>query len=156
MCGIAGMVGSADKILLQRMLDALRHRGPDDCGLFVDDRVAIGQVRLSIIDVEGGHQPIQDEEGRGCIVANGEIYNPRLLAKHLSRHTFRTRSDTEVALHLHQDIGPEMARRLDGMFALAIWDGEAITLARDPMGIKPLYYAIEDGVLYFASEIKAP
>ena len=155
MCGIAGMVGSADKILLQRMLDALRHRGPDDCGLFVDDRVAIGQVRLSIIDVEGGHQPIQDEEGRGCIVANGEIYNHRLLAKHLSRHTFRTRSDTEVALHLHQDIGPEMALRLDGMFALAIWDGEAITLARDPMGIKPLYYAIEDGVLYFASEIKA-
>lgn len=155
MCGIAGMVGDVDSALLRKMLDSMRHRGPDDLGLHVGDRFAIGQARLSIIDVAGGHQPILDETGTRCIVANGEIYNYRELAKGLTNHTFRTRSDSEVPLHLYEEIGPEVALRLDGMFALAIWDGDRLYLARDPIGIKPLYVAIEDGTFYFASEMKA-
>jgi asparagine synthase (glutamine-hydrolysing) len=153
-CGIAGMVGDVDPPLLRKMLDAMRHRGPDDFGVYTDDRVGIGQARLSIIDVAGGHQPILDEEGTGCIVANGEIYNHRRLKEGLAAHPFRTRSDSEVPLHLYEEIGPEVASRLDGMFAIALWDGEALYLARDPVGIKPLYYADEDGTFYFASEIK--
>ncbi len=155
MCGIAGMVGEVDEALLRRMLETMRYRGPDDLGLFLDDRAAIGQTRLSIIDVVGGHQPILNEDGNVAIVANGEIYNYRSLAKELPRHTLRTHSDSEVPLHLYEDLGPQLASRLDGMFALAIWDGRSLYLARDPIGIKPLYYAIEDGTFYFASEMKA-
>ncbi len=155
MCGVAGMVGDADKALLERMLGTLRHRGPDDLGVAVDDRVAVGQARLSIIDVAGGHQPIFDEEDRACIVANGEIYNYRPLAHDLAKHPFRTKSDSEVPLHLYEELGPSFASQLDGMFALAIWDGSNLFLARDPVGIKPLYYAIRDGTFYFASEVKA-
>lgn len=154
-CGIAGMVGEPDEDLLRRMLDELRHRGPDDLGVAVDDGAAIGQARLSIIDVAGGHQPIFDEEDRACVVANGEIYNYRGLAKGLRGHAFRTRSDSEVPLHLYEEDGPAFAAKLEGMFALAIWDGSNLCLARDPVGIKPLYYAIADGTFYFASEIKA-
>jgi len=154
-CGIAGMVGDVDAQLLRRMLDAMRHRGPDDLGMYIDDNVAVGQTRLSIIDVARGHQPIFDEEGTACIVANGEIYNYRALGKELQGHTLRTGSDSEIPLHVYEDRGPEAASRLDGMFAMAIWDGEALYLARDPVGIKPLYYAIEDRIFYFASEIKA-
>src|SRR3989337_940711 len=155
MCGIAGMVGASDAVVLRRMLDTMRHRGPDDLGLFVDDGVAIGQTRLSIIDVVGGRQPILGEEGRACIVANGEIYNYRQLAKELGKHSFRAKSDSEVALHLYEEEGPALAARLDGMFALARWEGSNLYLARDPVGIKPLYYAISQGTFYFASEIKA-
>ena len=155
MCGIAGMVGTSDATMLRRMLDTMRHRGPDDLGLFVDDGVAIGQARLSIIDVAGGHQPILSEEGGACIVANGEIYNYRQLAEELGRHSFRTKSDSEVPLHMYEEEGPALAARLDGMFALAIWEGSNLYLARDPVGIKPLYYAISEGTFYFASEIKA-
>ena len=149
------MVGNPDEALLRRMLDALRHRGPDDLGVAVDDHAAIGQARLSIIDVEGGHQPIYGEEDRTCIVANGEIYNYRMLKAEVPRHRFRTRSDSEVALHLYEELGPDLASKLDGMFALAIWDGANLYLTRDPIGIKPLYYATVDGTLYFASEVKA-
>ena len=155
MCGIAGMVGEVDEGLLRRMLEAMHHRGPDDLGVHVADGVAMGQTRLSIIDVEGGHQPIPDEEGRRAIVVNGEIYNFRELTKTLSKHVLRTRSDSEVPLHLYEDLGPDAVTRLEGMFALALWDGDRLFLARDPMGIKPLYYAIEDGTFYFASEIRA-
>ncbi len=156
MCGIAGIVGEvADPAALRRMLDTVRHRGPDDLGIYADDGVAIGQTRLSIIDVAGGHQPILDEAGRGCIVSNGEIYNYRELANGLAKHPFRTASDSEVPLHLYEDIGPDFVDRLDGMFALAIWDSENLYLARDPVGIKPLYYVIRDGGFYFASEVKA-
>ncbi len=156
MCGIAGIVGpGADADALRRMLDALRHRGPDDLGSYVDDGVAIGQTRLSIIDVAGGHQPIPDEEGRACVVANGEIYNYRQVAKGLGSHAFRTKSDSEVPLHLYEEDGPELAAKLEGMYAIAIWDGSNLYLARDPVGIKPLYYATADGTFYFASEIKA-
>ena len=148
------MVGDVDAQLLRRMLDAMRHRGPDDLGIYVDDNVAMGQTRLSIIDVAGGHQPIFDEEGTRCIVVNGEIYNYRYLAKGLAKHTFRTHSDSEVPLHLYEEIGPKVASRLDGMFAMALWDQDSLYLARDPIGIKPLYYAVENGVFHFASEIK--
>ena len=139
MCGIAGIVGDADEELLRQMLAALRHRGPDDLGLFVDDGVALGQTRLSIIDVGGGHQPILDEEGTRAIVVNGEIYNYRALARSLVDHAWRTRADSEVPLHAYEEVDTQVASRLDGMFALAIWDGERIYLARDPLGIKPLY-----------------
>ncbi len=149
------MAGDVDRELLRRMVETLRHRGPDDRGLYVADGIGIGQARLSIIDVEGGHQPIFDESEGRCTVSNGEIYNYRSLAKDLDRHRLRTRSDSEIPLHLYEDLGPEVASRLDGMFALAIWDGQSLYLARDPVGIKPLYYAIEDGTFYFASEIKA-
>jgi len=154
-CGIAGMIGQPDETLLRRMLEVLRHRGPDDLGVAVDNRAAIGQTRLSIIDVEGGRQPIYGEDDRTCIVANGEIYNYRRLAKEIPKHRSRTRSDSEVALHLYEDLGPEFVSNLDGMFALAIWDGANLYLARDPVGIKPLYYATVDGTFYFASEVKA-
>jgi asparagine synthase (glutamine-hydrolysing) len=155
MCGIAGIVGEADPGLLRTMLDSIRHRGPDDQGVFVDDGVAVGQNRLSIIDVEGGHQPILDESGQRCILANGEVYNYRGLRSELGKHTFRTKSDSEVPLHLYEEIGPEVASRLDGMFAIAIWDGSDVYLARDPVGIKPLYYGFHEGSFYFASEAKA-
>jgi asparagine synthase (glutamine-hydrolysing) len=154
MCGIAGIVGDVDAALLRRMLDAMRHRGPDDLGTFVTDGAALGQTRLSIIDVPGGHQPILNEAGDAAIVANGEIYNFRALAKGLGRHELRTRSDSEIPLHLYEDDGPGIAGRLEGMFAFGIWDGERLFLARDPVGIKPLYYAIEGDTFYFASEIK--
>lgn len=149
------MIGQVDADLLKRMLETMRHRGPDDLGMFEDDRAVIGQTRLSIIDVAGGHQPILNEEEDTAIVANGEIYNYKTLQKELGRHTFRTRSDTEVPLHLYEDLGPQVAARLNGMYALAIWDGDSAFLARDPIGIKPLYYALEDGTFYFASEMKA-
>src|SRR3972149_4341583 len=131
MCGIAGIVGEADVALLRRMLEGLRPRGPDALGTVVD------------------------EGGRACVVANGEIYNYRELAKGLAGHRFRTKSDSEVPLHLYEDAGPGMAGLLDGMFALAIWDGANLYLARDPIGIKPLYYAVRGGTFYFASEAKA-
>lgn len=149
------MVGEVDESLLRRMLETMRYRGPDDLGVFVDDGAAIGQTRLSIIDVAGGHQPILDEEGTSAIVANGEIYNYRVLAKDCAGHAMKTRSDSEIPLHLYEDVGPAVAARLEGMFALGIWDGERLFLARDPVGIKPLYYAIEGDTFYFASEIKA-
>jgi len=155
MCGIAGMVGETDASLLGRMLDLLEHRGPDDRGTFLDDGVALGQTRLSIVDVPGGHQPIPNESGTMCIAVNGEVYNHHDLGATLGGHTLRTRSDSEVPLHLYEDRGPEAAEALEGMFALALWDGRRLFLARDRVGIKPLYYAEVGGTLYFASEIKA-
>src|SRR3990172_607914 len=155
MCGIAGMVGETDASLLGRMLDLLEHRGPDDRGTFLDDGVALGQTRLSIVDVSGGHQPIMDESGMMWIGVNGEVYNYRALAASLEGHTLRTRSDSEVPLHLYEDRGPEAAEALEGMFALALWDGRRLFRPRARVGTKPLYYAEVGGTLYFASEIKA-
>ncbi len=155
MCGIAGMLGRSDRNLLLTMLNEMKHRGPDDLGVHVDDNLAIGQTRLSIIDVAGGKQPIYNEEGNGLVVCNGEIYNHRDLRKELSSHSFKTRSDTEAILHLYEAFGPECVRRLDGMFAFAVSLGGDLCLARDRLGIKPLYYGEEDGTFYFASEMKA-
>ncbi|MBA3522908.1 MAG: asparagine synthase (glutamine-hydrolyzing) [Gemmatimonadales bacterium] len=161
MCGIAGKVGTAPvaEAEVLRMCDAIRHRGPDDWGTFVEGGVGLGMRRLSIIDLAGGHQPITNEDGSIVIVFNGEIYNHESLRKDLQAkgHQFSTRSDTEVLVHLYEDEGERLLRRLRGMFALAIWDRRKrrLLLARDHFGQKPLFYTEEGGRLTFASEIKA-
>ncbi|MBA3345713.1 MAG: asparagine synthase (glutamine-hydrolyzing) [Gemmatimonadales bacterium] len=161
MCGIAGKVGTAPvaEAEVLRMCDAIRHRGPDDWGTFVEGGVGLGMRRLSIIDLAGGHQPITNEDGSVVIVFNGEIYNHESLRKDLQAkgHQFSTRSDTEVLVHLYEDEGERLLRRLRGMFALAIWDrrNRRLLLARDHFGQKPLFYTEEGGRLTFASEIKA-
>jgi len=164
MCGIAGFAGSLAAGVdaaarLARMCDAIRHRGPDDSGYHVADGVAIGMRRLSIIDVAGGHQPMSNEDGSVHVVFNGEIYNyQELRARLLSgRHQLATRSDTETLVHLYEDLGPALARELRGMFAFAIWDDRRrrLLIARDRLGIKPLYYWPTDDGVAFASELRA-
>ena len=143
MCGICGIAGG-DASRLDAMLRALEHRGPDSGGAHVDGDVALGARRLSIIDLAGGDQPIENEDGTCVVVQNGEIYNYPELRRELERagHVFRTNCDTEVHLHLYEEHGPEYARLLRGMFAVALWDGRRrrLVLARDRYGIKPLYY----------------
>jgi asparagine synthase (glutamine-hydrolysing) len=164
MCGIAGMLLSdpsarASADLLSAMLCSLRHRGPDDEGRHVDGPVAIGMRRLSIIDLATGHQPIHNEDGSLWVVCNGEIYNFPQLRRELEArgHLFTTHSDTEVIVHLYEDFGDDFVDHLAGMFAIALWDARRrrLVLARDRLGIKPLYY--HDGAhrIVFGSEIKA-
>lgn len=156
MCGIAGCIGTRDKETINRMLDALPHRGPDDRGLHVNGASVFGHTRLSIVDVANGHQPILANGGSQGIVSNGEIYNFRELRQKLfSRRSFTTESDSEVILRLYQEKGPECVRELDGMFAFAIFDDDDFMLARDPVGIKPLYYGYHKDNLYFTSELGA-
>ena len=158
MCGIAGIYGHNARRWegdLDAMLDKLSHRGPDDRGTYADENIAIGQTRLSIVDVAGGKQPIFSEDGRKCVVCNGEIYNYAVLKEELRRHRFRTCSDSEVIIHLFEEEGYNSVSRLDGMFAFVLYDGEDILVARDPLGIKPLYQGQKDGCLFFASEFKA-
>ncbi|MGF1481320.1 MAG: asparagine synthase B [Cyanophyceae cyanobacterium] len=158
MCGIAGVWGQAEKTEVQTMMNALVHRGPDADGMFVSptDRGILGHRRLSIMDPEGGDQPIYGD-GRGkAIIGNGEIYNfPQLLPQLQERYKFRTKSDTEAILHLYEDGGIAAVDQLDGMFAFAIADGNRFFAARDPIGIKPLYYSQHNGRFVFASELKA-
>ena len=163
MCGICGRValdaGAIDPAPVRSMLDALVHRGPDSAGLLVEPGIVAGIRRLAVIDVAGGDQPIANEDGTVAVVLNGEIYNFRELRAELERggHRFRTRSDTEVLVHLWEDEGPRLVDRLNGMFAFCLHDrrtGETF-LARDPLGIKPLYWVERDGMLTFASEIAA-
>ena len=157
-CGIASADGSLDPGRLAAMSETLVHRGPDSAGTFIDGGVGIAARRLSIIDLETGDQPIANEDRSIHVVQNGEIYNYRELRAELERagHRFRTHGDTEVIVHLYEEDGLDFAERLRGMFALAIWDGPArrLVLARDPYGIKPLYYRRADG-LEFASELRA-
>jgi asparagine synthase (glutamine-hydrolysing) len=164
MCGIVGILNDArrpaDAELLSLMLDRLQHRGPDDVGCLVDGELAMGLRRLSIIDIMGGHQPIFNENGRYSIVFNGEIYNYRELRQDLQTrgHRFSTKSDTEVLVHLYEDLGERCVDPLRGMFAFAIWDrvDRSLFVARDRLGVKPLYYTITArGTLLFASEIKS-
>ncbi len=166
MCGIVGSFGQADSDTIQTMLNALAHRGPDGEQLHVDGdgRFALGHCRLAIMDPAHGQQPLYSEDGAAALVANGEIYNFRALRSELSaRHKFSTYTDSEVILHGWEERGPEVVRTLDGMYAFAIGDGTSFTLARDPIGIKPLYYATESaadaasngGPFYFASELKS-
>ncbi|MFR7452327.1 MAG: asparagine synthase (glutamine-hydrolyzing) [Gemmiger sp.] len=162
MCGIVGFVGARDNAqeILQAMMDRIAHRGPDGQGQFLEGPVALGQRRLSIIDLEGGRQPMYNEDESLVVVFNGEIYNFQALREELTAagHTFATRSDTEVLLHGYEQWGREMLGRLRGMFTFAIWDRREKTLfcARDHFGIKPLYYyRSETGELLFGSEIKS-
>jgi asparagine synthase (glutamine-hydrolysing) len=164
MCGICGFVANgAGNALgrehLQRMTDALIHRGPDEEGMYLQDRIGLGCRRLSIIDVAGGHQPIANEDGTIRVVLNGELFNYReLRAVLVSRgHRFATASDTEVIVHLYEEAGAECIARLRGMFAFAVWDSRRgiLLLGRDRLGIKPLYYTEQGGRLVFASEIKS-
>ena len=166
MCGINGIALSSrsrrelDVRALERMRDVLTHRGPDDAGLFTDGRVGLGHRRLSIVDVASGHQPMTNEDGRLRLTYNGEIYNHADFREELERkgHTYRTHCDTETILHLYEEKGPACVEDLRGMFAFAVWDAGAgeLFVARDRLGVKPLYYVhAEDGSLFFASEIKA-
>jgi len=158
MCGIAGIWGRADSTGVGHMLDALCHRGPDAQGMCVGEAAhgVVGHRRLSIMDPQGGNQPIYSADRSRAIVANGEIYNfPQLLPALAERYPFRTTSDTEAILHLYQEYGSGAVDHLDGMYAFAIVDGRRLFVARDPIGIKPLYYGERDGTFVFASELKA-
>jgi asparagine synthase (glutamine-hydrolysing) len=162
-CGIAGLAAldgaAVDPGPLPAMCDAMAHRGPDDAGTWSDGPVALGNRRLSIIDLEGGHQPMASEDGRVVVVQNGEIYNHAALHAELSAagHEFVTRCDTEVLVHGYEEWGEGLLERLRGMFAIALWDARErrLLLARDRFGIKPLYWTAQRGVLGFASELKA-
>jgi len=156
MCGIAGCIGGRDIETVNRMLDALPHRGPNDRGIHELQNMVFGHTRLSIVDVAGGHQPMLAKGGRAGIICNGEIYNFRKIRKGLEpEFIFKTKSDSEVMLHLYQKKGPECVKDLDGMFAFALFDGEDYMLARDPIGIKPLYYGYQNDKMYFSSELGA-
>ena len=160
MCGIAGIVlrDRVDQADILRMLDVIRHRGPDDHGIHEHKNTLFGQARLSIIDLEGGHQPIFNEDRSMWIVANGEIYNFQEIRQELiaKGHQFSTKSDSEVILHLYEEIGERCVERLNGMFAFAIWDSrkEQLFAARDRLGQKPFYYTTNGDRFAFCSEIK--
>src|SRR5436853_4633630 len=164
MCGIAGMVGVAPGYLAEEaevraMCQTIVHRGPDDEGIYVHGRAGLGMRRLSIIDLSTGHQPVHNEDRTLWVVFNGEIYNFKELRRDLERqgHRFYSTTDTEVIVHLYEEFGPHAVDLLRGMFAFAIWDSKRhqLFLARDRVGIKPLYYAQIPGGLVFASELKS-
>jgi asparagine synthase (glutamine-hydrolysing) len=166
MCGICGVVGmkagQETEALVRRMMAALVHRGPDEDGFLAQPQIALGMRRLSIIDLPGGHQPLYNEDGSIALVFNGEIYNFQELRRTLEGHghVFRTRSDTEVVVHAYEMWGEDCLSHLRGMFAFAILDarrdtGASVFIARDRLGIKPLYYSLADGALFFASEVRA-
>jgi len=162
MCGIAGIIRWNGQPVVEHEIRAMCrlmvHRGPDEEGIYVNDGVALGMRRLSIIDLAGGQQPVFNEDRTVCVVFNGEIYNYQELHRQLSRagHRFRTESDTETIVHLYEDYGAHCVDHLRGMFAFAVWDirHKRLLLARDRLGIKPLFYAEADGALAFASELK--
>src|SRR5689334_8555235 len=162
MCGIAGFSGNFDPSMLQRMSDVIRHRGPDDADTLYlpHDGVGLAHRRLSIIDLSpGGRQPMWDATRSVCIVYNGEVYNYRELRRELERERFdfRNHTDTEVILNLYRRDGAEALSKLNGIFAFALWDGRSrsLLIARDGLGVKPLYYAQTANGLVFASELKA-
>jgi len=164
MCGIAGLVRFAglkpdERTMGATMAASLRHRGPDDSGHYCDHVASLGHSRLSIIDLEGGHQPLSNEDGTIWVVFNGEIYNHRTLADQLRArgHQWRTECDTEVLVHLYEEFGPSFVDHLNGMFAIAIWDARnrTLVLARDRLGIKPLYWHDDGRCIAFGSELKA-
>lgn len=156
MCGITAIWGEDDRTLIQGMMNCLIHRGPDESGVACQKRAALGHRRLSIMDPEGGRQPILNEDHSAAIVANGEIYNFQELKDSLAaRHHFSTRSDSEVPLHLFEDAAPDMIESLDGMFAFILTDGQCMVAARDAVGIKPLYFGESGDRIVFASELKA-
>jgi len=166
MCGICGIVqvgGEPRPVVrperLDLMTDAMTHRGPDDRGIHLADGIALGVRRLSVVDVDGGHQPFSDEDGRVWAIQNGELYNHATIRAELERsgHRFRSRCDTEILPHLFEEEGTAFPERLRGMFGIAIWDEghRRAVLARDRLGIKPLYYAQVGDLVVFASELKS-
>ncbi len=160
MCGICGFTGKPDEVVLNRMTDSIFHRGPDEYGSYSDGNINLGMRRLSIIDIATGHQPIYNEDKSILVVFNGEIYNYKELREELEkkRHIFYTNhSDTEVVVHLFEEYGEDFVHKMNGMFAIAIWDknSKALFLIRDRMGVKPLFYTEINNQLIFGSEIKA-
>jgi asparagine synthase (glutamine-hydrolysing) len=160
MCGIAGIIGpNANRNLIEAMIKALAHRGPDGHGIYQDQDLFLGHARLSIIDLVTGDQPMSNENQKIWVVYNGEIYNFKELKQDLvsKGHFFRSTSDTEVLLHGYEEYGLSFLQKLDGIFAFALWDADRkrLILARDYYGIKPLHYRFDGENLYFASEIKA-
>src|SRR5262245_27979881 len=163
MCGIVGLylptdTAGIDRTLLRQMCDLIRHRDPDDMGEFIAGPIGLGMRRLSIIDLQTGHQPISNEDGSIQVVYNGEIYNFQALQREAEAlgHRFTTRTDTEVIVHLYEELGERVVDRLEGMFTFALWDSrlQRLLLARDRAGVKPLYYASHQGRFAFASEIR--
>lgn len=162
MCGIAGLLSLGPKPVfeeeVQAMCDAMTHRGPDDAGYYVGDQVALGMRRLSIIDIDGGHQPVHNEDRSVWVVFNGEIYNFKQLRLSLEKqgHRFYTDTDTEVIVHLYEEYGESCVEKMRGMFAFAVWDSrqKKLLLARDRLGVKPLVYAVVNERLLFGSELK--
>ena len=159
MCGICGIFGKSDVGTVKKMLSVLQHRGPDDEYLVNGEGFCLGVRRLSIIDVEGGRQPLSNENGNVWVAQNGEIYNfPSLREQLISKgHRFKSRTDTEVIAHLYEEQGQSFYNSLNGMFAISLWDDarKQGILVRDRAGKKPLYYTLQNGILYFASEIKS-
>jgi asparagine synthase (glutamine-hydrolysing) len=164
MCGIAGVFvkqenGRVSEEILIRMLSTLHHRGPDESGIFISPRLGMGNARLSIIGIDGGNQPIKNEDGRLWIVFNGEAFNYIELKEELVQkgHRFSTRTDTEVVLHLYEEYGADCLSKINGQFAFAVWDAarQKLFLARDRVGIRPLHYYSDAHMFVFASEIKA-
>jgi len=158
MCGIAGIWGQADVSLVKNMMSRVRHRGPDAEGMFVSQNGpgVLGHRRLSIMDPEGGDQPIYNEAKTMAVIANGEIYNfPHLRAELAKRHKLYTTSDSEAIVHLYEDHGVSMVEHLDGMYAFVVADEHNLFAARDPIGIRPLYLGKKNGAWLFASELKA-
>lgn len=158
MCGIAGFYGSKDDDLLRLMTRSLVHRGPDDEGYYSDNLVGLGMRRLSIVDVRGGHQPMTNEVESIWVVFNGEIYNHQVLRQELEAkgHRFKSRCDTEVIVHLYEELGEGFLHRLRGMFTVALWDKprRRLLVARDRVGVKPLYYRHTPKGFFFGSELK--
>ncbi len=161
MCGICGFTGAADEITLQRMTETIVHRGPDEDGFYVNGKINLGMRRLSILDLSTGQQPIHNEDRSLWTVFNGEIYNFVELRQQLlntGRHAFYTdHSDTELVVHLYEEYGEDFVHHINGMFAIALWDAkeETLHLIRDRMGVKPLFYTLQNGELLFGSEIKS-
>ena len=164
MCGIAGIVAADgiqpdERARLVLMRDVITHRGPDDAGIFVDGHAGLAHRRLSIVDVAAGHQPLANEDGTIQVVYNGEIYNHAEIRPALEAHghVYRTRCDTETIVHAYEEWGDACVERFRGMFAFAIWDAsrQRLLLARDRLGIKPLYWTVVRNRLLFGSEIKA-
>src|SRR3990167_484463 len=158
MCGLAGFLGQGNREILGKMTSAVKHRGPDDEGFYNFENLYLGHRRLSIIDLSLGHQPLSNEDKTVWIIFNGEIYNFLELRKGLEKkgHKFKTQTDTEVIVHLYEEEGESFLNKLNGMFALALWDQKEkkIILARDRLGQKPLYYSLVNNTLVFGSELK--
>src|SRR5262245_6382238 len=164
MCGIAGFYGSQNwdvppPVVLDRMVRAIRHRGPDATGTHVEGPVGLGHARLSIIDLSGGGQPMSDAGETVWVTFNGEIFNYIELKEQLqgAGHSFRTTSDTEVIVEAYREYGPDCVRDFNGDFAFALWDKtlDRLVIARDRMGVRPVYYSVRNGTLLFASEVKS-